>query len=250
VSWRIPRETDYTLKEGDRGIVVWALQRQCNRFDVDCAEDGVFGPRTEAAVGRLQTKLGVASDGVAGPATQQALARSLCAAHAAGMPRDLLWSKCSYESGGYLGAVNWSVAGGVDCGVTQRRVYDEDYDDDAVIQRAFDAGYQVELSARTLINRHDAYLPRAGIGRSQELAWRTAVLYHNYQTLAERISANGVRGLTPYYTSTQTWVTTHGLRFPDGAPVRTPLEWGQRYSLGNAGHDEPGQAVKLVRSWA
>ena len=38
--------------------------------------DGVYGPRTEAAVSRLQSARGLAVDGVAGPLTYAALERS------------------------------------------------------------------------------------------------------------------------------------------------------------------------------
>jgi len=249
MSWVIPKTTDYTLKEGDSGIVVWALQKQCQRRNIDVAADGVFGPGTVEAVKKLQQKLGVAVDGVAGPKTQQTLTRDQTN-RLQGLPEDLLWSVSSYESGGYLGAVNWNVAGGVDCGAMQRRVLEKDYHNDAVIQRAFDSGYQVPLAGRTLKDRHDAYVNRPGIWGNDETAWRTAVLYHNYPAMAEKISMVGVGNLSSYYTSPQKWVTVHKLTFPDGFPIVTPLQWGQHYSLGNAAHREPGQAVKLVTDWS
>ena len=249
MAWVLPRSTDFVLKEGDRGIVVWALQKQCERYKIKCALDGDFGAETKKAVQQLQVKIGVGADGVAGPKTQQTLARRQCNAHD-GLPEDLLWSKCSYESNGYLGAVNWQVEGGVDCGVTQRRVYAADYDDDAAIERAFDSGYQVPLSARTIKSRFDQWLNDPGIRGNQELCWRTAVLNHNYPALAIRIAQFGVKGLSSYYTSPQKWVLGFGLKFPDGHAIDTPLEWGQRYALGNDSHDEPGQAVRLVKDWS
>ena len=248
----IPRSLDATLREGDRGIVVWSVQRTCNRHAIPCAEDMVWGPQTTDAAKLLQVKLGVTPDGIFGPASQSALARRLCSKEETEheLPQQLLFSKVSYESGGYLGAVNWSVAGGVDCGITQRRVYDEQYDDDAAVKRAFDPVYQLNLSGASVSELYGIFLARPGIRGNRQMAYRVAVLNHNYPSLADRISWNGIAGLTSYYTTPQTWVTSFGLRFPDGAAIRTPLEWGQRYALGNSAHREPGQAVKLVQDWS
>lgn len=244
----IPTTIDYTLKEGDNGIVVFAVQRACNKLGIVCAEDMAFGPATSKAVQTLQRRLGVTSDGICGPGTQAALATYLANVQEAehNLPKNLLASVIAYESGGYLGAVNWSVEGGVDCGITQRRVYDEDYGDTAVIKRAFDAAYQVNLSGGSFAELQQIFLSRPGCGGSKELSWRLGVLNHNYPTLADRISRVGISGLTSYYLTAQSWVTDNGLKFPDGAPIRTPLEWGQRYALGNSAHREPGQAVKGV----
>jgi hypothetical protein len=247
--WVVPRTTDAVLREGDHGIVVWALQRQCQRLVSEPGQaDGVFGRNTETAVIMLQGLLGVEADGICGYQTQKALARYF-ADRATGLPRDMLLSLMSYESSCLLGAVNWHSEGGVDCGVTQRRVIEARLNDDATLQLAFDASYQIHLAAATLSERFDVYRMRVGTAASVELAWRTAVLYHNYPALAEKISYVGRFGLSAYYTSPQAWVESVGLHFPDGTPIRTPLQWGERYSLGNARHMEPGQAVKLVRDW-
>lgn len=246
----IPRSTDYTLRRGDQSVAVWALQRVMNKLGIPTSEDGDFGKQTEANAKALQIKLRVASDGVVGGGTQQALAHYLCdrQERADDLPENLLLSSILYESGGYLGAVNWSVAGGVDCGMTQRRVYDSSKTD-ATIKRAFDASYQVGLSGSSARELHDIFLARPGVF-THEGAYRVATLNHNYPSLADRISRVGIKSLSAYYTSPQTWVVVNDLHFPDGAPIRTPLEWGQRYALGNKEHNEPGQAVKLVTSWS
>lgn len=259
MSFAIPTSTVYGAKLGDQGVVVWALQRACNYVlsGVDVPTDGSFGASTKDAVTRLQTELGIAADGVVGPQTQKALAQGLCLAREVekDLPQHLLFSKVTYESRAVIGAVNWSVAGGVDCGLTQRRVYDADMYDEAIVKRAFDPPYQVGLSATRMRERHDVYLAR-GVIRKQQTAWRCAVLSHNYPALAERISYVGFVGLSDYWTTAQAWTLQtnpqtgerYYLKFPDGHEVKTPLEWGQRYALGSVEHDEPGQAVKLV-SW-
>ena len=249
MTWIVPKATDFVLKEGDSGIAVWALQMQIMDDGIMIVPDGVFGAQTKSSVMILQRELGLARDGVAGLWTQRAATRRQ-ADEFLGIPRELLWSNSSYESGGFFGAVNWMVAGGVDCGTMQRRLLTSDLNSDAAIQGAFHSRHQMLVAVRTLKDRQFTYMGRPGTKNKAQLCWRNAVLYHNYPALAERISMDGISGLSSFYTTAQDWVTRFGLKFPDGAPIRTPLEWGQRYSLGAPAHDEPGQAVKFVKDWS
>lgn len=58
------------LRQGSRGAAVSALQQQLRDHGFDPGPiDGVFGPRTLAAVRAFQTKQGIAVDGVVGPIT-------------------------------------------------------------------------------------------------------------------------------------------------------------------------------------
>jgi Putative peptidoglycan binding domain len=248
----IPTSTIYTLKKGMTGTAVFALQRVLNRRGITVVEDGVFGLGTEAGTKKLQASLNVDVDGVAGPATQQALARLLCSRQrvASAVPDKLLDSQVGWESGGLLAAVNWGTPGGVDCGLVQRRVYSAQYDDEAAVKRAFDAVYQLDLLGDSLRELHDIFLARPGANGSSELAWRLAVLNHNYPYAADQISRKGVNGLSSYWFTPQDWVVDAGVHFPDGAAVQTPFQWCQRYSLGSKAHNEPGQGVKLVTSWS
>ncbi|WP_083678442.1 peptidoglycan-binding protein [Nocardiopsis sp. CNR-923] len=61
-------------RRGSSGLVVEAIQRLLNaKYALHLVEDGLYGPRTEAAVRGAQDDLGVAVDGVVGPDTFRAL---------------------------------------------------------------------------------------------------------------------------------------------------------------------------------
>lgn len=65
---------DETLELDDVGEKVRWLQRRLQRHGFDPGPaDGVFGPRTEAAVRAFQTSKGLEVDGVVGRETKRAL---------------------------------------------------------------------------------------------------------------------------------------------------------------------------------
>jgi Putative peptidoglycan binding domain len=67
-----------TLKPGDHGSEVTALQQALNRLGYPIGTvDGVYGPATQAALARFQTASRLTSDGVFGPATLAALTSAL-----------------------------------------------------------------------------------------------------------------------------------------------------------------------------
>ena len=61
-------KAEVTLRKGDRGRAVAAVQRKL-RLDAD----GAFGPITERAVKRFQRRKRLEADGIVGPATRAAL---------------------------------------------------------------------------------------------------------------------------------------------------------------------------------
>jgi peptidoglycan hydrolase-like protein with peptidoglycan-binding domain len=65
-----------TLRPGDRGDDVKALQRLLNTAGAAIDVDGSYGPATEAAVRTFQKSAGLLVDGIAGPQTQAALTTS------------------------------------------------------------------------------------------------------------------------------------------------------------------------------
>lgn len=104
-----------SLASGDRGPLVAQLQRR-----LDLPADGVFGPRTEAAVRSFQRAEGLEADGVVGPATAGALklrltrtpresdTRRLAAVEDSGSRAAVLRKIAACESGGNPSAISAS----------------------------------------------------------------------------------------------------------------------------------------------
>ncbi|MDX1691865.1 MAG: peptidoglycan-binding protein [Acidimicrobiia bacterium] len=64
------------IVEGDRGTEVEQIQRLADAFGYDVGPiDGIFGPKTAAAVRSLQDALGVTPDGIVGDETRAAVSR-------------------------------------------------------------------------------------------------------------------------------------------------------------------------------
>ncbi len=64
------------LRVGSRGPAVAQLQRDLTRLGYPLTADGIFGPRTDAAVRRFQQDRGLTADGIVGPRTRAAIAGS------------------------------------------------------------------------------------------------------------------------------------------------------------------------------
>ena len=77
-----------TLRQGMKGEDVRGLQAVLiGAGHLAGGRDGVFGPKTAAAVKKLQAQLGVTPDGVVGPKTHAAIARTLAFLAATARPR-------------------------------------------------------------------------------------------------------------------------------------------------------------------
>lgn len=61
------------LRVGSRGPAVAQLQRDLTRLGYPLAADGIFGPKTDAAVRRFQRDRGLTADGIVGPRTRAAI---------------------------------------------------------------------------------------------------------------------------------------------------------------------------------
>ena len=138
----LPRDPVYIIKRGDTGTPAWAVQRALGAVGLTVAQDGDFGRRTKIAVEQYQEWNELWTDGVFGPATSHAMAVDLQDLIGVELPDLLLEGQIEMESGALIAATNWIVLGGVDCSYMQRRVYESDYADVAVIKRAFDGRYR------------------------------------------------------------------------------------------------------------
>jgi len=231
-----PTSTKYSFKKGDIHQGVWAVQRGLNSLDwlnAPLGEDGTFGEGTDAAVKLWQEAVGLSADGIFGPQSQARFLRSCIVRTDAGtkVPKGLVEGICQGESGNYIAAVNVSVAGGTDCGFTQRRVY-EPYEEPAV-QRAFDSLYQVNLLVNSLYNRYNVYLAKSAVAQRSdktEYAWRLATLYHNWPYGADRLASGNALS-----SQTANWAPAS---VPDWA--KTFAGWAKYYAMGSRAHDWAG----------
>jgi hypothetical protein len=239
-----PKSSYSTIKQNQNGWHVYALQAGLLALEYTVTTDGYFGPKTYAVVREFQNRNLLDTDGIAGPATQgriivmldDVIHRSISA-----LPAGLLRGFAEGEGGNLLAAVNWSVAGGVDCGVVQNRVTGPPYSM-SKLTAAF-SPYQALLGAAKTWNERQAnfYNKPGVVNRSdrREYAGRLAVLAHNWPYGADRL-ANG------YALSTRTadWV-------PASLPswARTYAGWAQYYSMGSEEHNWPGSITRYVNAW-
>lgn len=65
------------LKQGSRGAAVKDLQQNLAKLGYKLAADGIFGPKTDAAVRRFQADKNLVADGIVGPKTRSAIDKVL-----------------------------------------------------------------------------------------------------------------------------------------------------------------------------
>lgn len=235
-----PRSTKVSFRRGDTHIGVWGIQRFLNKtFDVKLAEDGVFGFDTEREVKHYQRVKGVMVDGIVGPQTQSLIVRSTIvrAPYGVELPKGLLEGIIQAESGRLIAAANSQGAGGIDLGLTQRRVYGPPFHPE-LVKAAIDPYSNVARSVLELRKRYQDYASRL---ISTEYCWRIAALAHNWPWGAEELGQ--ARPLST--TKKATWVPAF-VKFDDGAPVISYREWGEWYAIGAKAHNHPGAVTRLA----
>lgn len=252
-----PQSMVPSVELGDSGWPVFAVQSALNSIKADYGTgwekltlDGDFGPMSDRTVRAFQTKYNLTVDGQFGPASSRK-AISLLDAYVhkilPELPAGLMRGFAEGEGANNLAAVNWSVPGGVDCGVMQFRVYETNgsYDFTKLID-AFSPQASMIQAASTFLGRADAFYSAAGVVARpdrEEFSKRLAVLAHNWPAGAYDISKDGNLS-NP--NGTASWVPS-GIKFPDGEPVNTRWEWCQFYALGRGSW--PGSITKYVTDW-
>jgi Putative peptidoglycan binding domain len=241
------RITPPQLEKGDKGWPVYGLQTGLDAVGYDLTADGDFGPATDKQVRAFQTKYKLGADGVAGGKTQAKLIslldRKTHDRHPK-LPTGLLRGFADAEGGNNVGAVNWSVTGGVDCGVVQVRCYGPPYKM-SELRPAYNPAVSLERTAATFLGRVTSMRSMAyAKNRKLEYAQRCAALAWNWPYAAEQYAKYGK---LPNPNKNAEWAVMGGRRvkFPDGAPVMTWKDWAEFYALGGK-HGE-GKVTRFVQ---
>jgi hypothetical protein len=228
------RSIPSSLRKGDEGWPVYGLQAGLDAVGYNLAYDGDFGVLTDQAVRNFQTKQKLEPDGIAGQITQTRLITLIDAKthdkHSK-LPTGLLRGFSEAEGGNNVGAVNWQVSGGVDCGVVQIRVYGPPYKVEDMYA-AFDPAVAMDRTAVTFQGRLQSYREmRYAKGQPIEFAQRCAALSWNWPYAAEEYAKIGK---LPNPAKDATWAVVNGkrIKFPDGAPVMTWKDWAEFYAMG------------------
>jgi Putative peptidoglycan binding domain len=252
-----PSKTIYEFKKGDPdGVGVAALQMALNdRGFLDATGtplpvDGNFGDQTDVAVRWFQTSRKLFVDGIAGLKTQTKLADEFgrVAKKANGLPSGLIYGLVEHEAGFRIGAVNWSVAGGVDCGYVQRRVYGPPWNE-GLVQDAFDGQLQINKFAADTKAKFDRYMNSSRFPAVQgkpnpvEYAWRLACLYHNWPYAADRLGKGFQLSANE---PSDPWWDKNLIKFRDGQPVVTYRDWAAYYAMGSQLHNHEGKVVRFA----
>jgi hypothetical protein len=239
------------MVKGDRGWYVYGLQCGLVVLGHAFVRDGVFGDVTEHVVREFQQDRGLFIDGEAGGHTQGEilrLIRSQIESTLPHLPRGYLRGSNDLESGNKISVVNWAVAGGVDCGAVQRRVYGPPFSLDA-LRNAFDPHMAELYAGQVFIGRRNNFLKFAWSKDDDERAGRCAILAHNWPAGAEDQARNG-HVSSP--SSKCTWLPrnsdgTSRMHFPDGTKVETRQDWANFYAMGGP-HGE-SRIAKFVTDW-
>lgn len=246
-----PSVAGLPVKLGSSGWPTYAVQGALGSAGLPVVQDGDFGPKTETAVRAFQRSKHLDVDGRVGPATSRALVSVVCGRverSVPDMPDGLAEGMAAGEGGNNLYAVNWSVLGGVDCGLWQWRVYGPPYQQSAM-EQAFSPHRAGMRAAMDFLSRRDAFLAEAWVGSSRERAGRCALMAHNWPAGAASIARYGTCSMPNESCS---WVPRDSMgrsvvRFPDGYRVETRWDWCQFYAMG--GPHGSGVIVRNVTHW-
>jgi peptidoglycan hydrolase-like protein with peptidoglycan-binding domain len=219
ILYSLPAKTEYSYSRAKYEKVahqgVWALQTVLYQINPDLGAafaDGFFGERTEQAVKSYQARRGLLADGIAGPATQKRMVVGW-KNQVDGVKENLLDGFCELEGNWLLAPVNWWVAGGVDVGAVQNRVYDlsgtsswplnDGVPTESLLEAvvfdpnrvawALDAKATVSALGADLLQRRNTYFNDKNriypyTRGNDRRAWEMASLFHNWPYAADRLA--------------------------------------------------------------
>ena len=162
------------------------------------------------------------------------------------LPSGVLRGFALSESGNSLGATNWNVPGGVDCGVVQIRCAGPPFFE-GTMRIAYDPTIAMDQVAVAFLGRTHRFSQFSYASqRPKEWAMRCAALAWNWPWAAEQFAT---KGKLPNPSLDATWAVVGGqrIKFPDGAPVMTYDDWARFYALGGK-HGE-GRVTRFVTDW-
>jgi peptidoglycan hydrolase-like protein with peptidoglycan-binding domain len=209
------------FQRGDRDWPVVALQVNLSGL----VTDGDFGPRTEQGVESFQKKYALRVDGVAGIATQTRICQlaSSYAEEKYKLPHRLLDGLIQNESGFWLAAYSAHPSDpGFDLGAFQQSFPTPGAQADYL--RAFTASSMAPVTAKKIADRYRLYR-RNNVKLKVRRAWELAVLYHNWQTAADRLAA----GKTIYLNPRMDTAPAQWILIASGGRLSTPQQWVQSY---------------------
>lgn len=252
-----PKTASSSIKRGDVGWGVYALQTYLARFGYAATADGVYGldpyRQTYDAVCAFQKVNNLVVDGIVGPATQRKLILGVtnkAEFGTVGLPIGLLRGILESESGFKLDEVNWDIPNGVDCGATQRRVYGPPYALDA-LKAAF-GPRAIDRAATELRDRKAAFMGDAWVNRNAERAARLAAFAHNWPH-AGGADYYAQHGHVYNPTGECSWLPRNSagqlyIKFPDGVLVKTRQDWAEFLAMG--GRHGESRYCRYVTVWS
>lgn len=154
--------------------------------------DGLFGPKTEAAVKAFQAVSAPPSDGIVGTVTMKALLEPTLAAmsNQYKIPDKLLHGLVRQESNRDPGAVGYTTPS--DRGLVQINLAAHT---NITMQQASIPSFALDWAGNRMRTQHDRYRARTDYVTSHDgqdrLAWDCAVAYHNAPAWAEQWARTG-----------------------------------------------------------
>lgn len=215
-----------SLRRGDRGHDVIALQLALRNAGYLVTVDGVYGVSTESAVFDYQREKGLVADGIAGPAVNQTFVFAQCLRYGKQLPKLMLPSIGMNESGCKLGARSpVRPDGGYDLGWAQRAIGGKEgaLPIQQNLHDALSVPFMAKLTAATILGRYELYRRWGKV--SVRRCWELAVLGWNWPYAANRLAA----GLSIFTDPARDDVPQQWVIAASGGRLRTAREWAASY---------------------